>query len=84
LVSWNLVYASIMASLQHSVLAILVFVYPINYVLLGGRGWYKDGSWSRRHLFDDCGIKEYICHGQRSLVGCHLWGSTESDMTEAT
>ena len=23
-------------------------------------------------------------HGQRSLVGCHLWGRTESDMTEAT
>ena len=21
---------------------------------------------------------------QRSLVGCHLWGRTESDMTEAT
>ena len=23
-------------------------------------------------------------HGQRSLVGCSLWGRTESDMTEAT
>ena len=23
-------------------------------------------------------------HGQRSLVGCPLWGRTESDMTEAT
>ena len=22
--------------------------------------------------------------GQRSLVGCHLWGHTESDMTEVT
>ena len=22
--------------------------------------------------------------GQRSLVGCRLWGSTESDMTEVT
>ena len=22
--------------------------------------------------------------GQRSLVGCHLWGRTESDTTEAT
>ena len=22
--------------------------------------------------------------GQQSLVGCHLWGRTESDMTEAT
>ena len=22
--------------------------------------------------------------GQRSLVGCRLWGHTESDMTEAT
>ena len=22
-------------------------------------------------------------HGQRSLVGCHLWGCTESDTTEA-
>ena len=22
--------------------------------------------------------------GQWSLVGCHLWGCTESDMTEAT
>ena len=22
--------------------------------------------------------------GRRSLVGCHLWGCTESDMTEAT
>ena len=22
--------------------------------------------------------------GQRSLVGCHLWGGTELDMTEAT
>ena len=22
--------------------------------------------------------------GWRSLVGCHLWGCTESDMTEAT
>ena len=24
------------------------------------------------------------CQGQRSLVGCHLWGRTESDTTEAT
>ena len=23
-------------------------------------------------------------HGQRSLVGCRLWGRTASDMTEAT
>ena len=23
-------------------------------------------------------------HGQGSLVGCRLWGRTESDMTEAT
>ena len=23
-------------------------------------------------------------HGQRNLVDCHLWGSTESDMTEVT
>ena len=23
-------------------------------------------------------------HGQRSLVGCHLWGPTESDTTETT
>ena len=23
-------------------------------------------------------------HGQRSLVGCHLWGCTELDTTEAT
>ena len=23
-------------------------------------------------------------HGQRSLVGCHLWGRTELDMTEVT
>ena len=23
-------------------------------------------------------------HGQRSLVGCHLWGCTESDTTEVT
>ena len=23
-------------------------------------------------------------HGQRSLVGCRLWGRTESDTTEAT
>ena len=23
-------------------------------------------------------------HGRRSLVGCRLWGCTESDMTEAT
>ena len=23
-------------------------------------------------------------HGQRSLVGCRLWGRTELDMTEAT
>ena len=22
--------------------------------------------------------------GQRNLVGCHLWGSTESDTTEVT
>ena len=22
--------------------------------------------------------------GQRSLIGCHLWGRTESDTTEAT
>ena len=22
--------------------------------------------------------------GRRNLVGCHLWGRTESDMTEAT
>ena len=24
------------------------------------------------------------CHGQRSLVGCHLWSCTESDTTEVT
>ena len=24
------------------------------------------------------------CHGQRSLVGCRLWGRTESDTTEVT
>ena len=24
------------------------------------------------------------CQGQRSLVGCRLWGRTESDTTEAT
>ena len=23
-------------------------------------------------------------HGRRSLVGCHLWGCTESDTTEVT
>ena len=23
-------------------------------------------------------------HGQRSLVGCHLWGRTESDTTDVT
>ena len=23
-------------------------------------------------------------HGQGTLVGCHLWGCTESDMTEVT
>ena len=23
-------------------------------------------------------------HGRRSLVGCHLWGRTESDMTDVT
>ena len=23
-------------------------------------------------------------HGQRSLVGCRIWGRTESDMTEVT
>ena len=31
---------------------------------------------------------QYSCleksHGQRSLVGCHLWGHTESDTTEVT
>ena len=31
---------------------------------------------------------QYSCleksHGRRSLVGCHLWGRTESDTTEAT
>ena len=26
----------------------------------------------------------YSCQGQRSLVGCRLWGRPESDMTEAT
>ena len=25
-----------------------------------------------------------IIYAQKSLVGCHLWGRTESDMTEAT
>ena len=25
-----------------------------------------------------------LAKGQRSLVGCRLWGRTESDMTEAT
>ena len=24
------------------------------------------------------------CQGRQSLVGCHLWGRTESDTTEAT
>jgi len=27
---------------------------------------------------------EVIQRGQKSLVGCHLWGCTESDTTEAT
>ena len=28
--------------------------------------------------------KEMASQGRRSLVGCHLWGRTESDTTEAT
>ena len=28
--------------------------------------------------------KEMASQGQRSLVGCRLWGRTESDTTEAT
>ena len=29
-------------------------------------------------------ILAWRTHGQRSLVGCHLWGHTKSDTTEAT
>ena len=28
--------------------------------------------------------RRVLSRGQRSLVGCRLWGHTESDMTEAT
>ena len=30
------------------------------------------------------GILAWRIPGQRSLVGCHLWGRTKSDTTEAT
>ena len=28
--------------------------------------------------------RQCSCQGQKSLVGCRLWGRTELDMTEAT
>ena len=46
-----------------------------------------------KHLLEIRGIRQWHpspvllpgkSHGWRSLVGCHLWGPTESDTTEVT
>ena len=42
---------------------------------------YEEGS-TRRHPTPV--LLPGKSHGWRSLVGCHLWGRTELDMTEAT
>ena len=43
----------------------------------GGCGWRR--KWQPTPVFLP---REF--HGQRSLVGCHLWGRTESDTTDVT
>ena len=52
----------------------------------GGLGWSDaSGCGSRRRQWHPTPVllpKE--SQGQRSLVGCHLWGRTELDTTEAT
>ena len=37
----------------------------------------------RRHWRPTPVLSPGKSHGQRSLVGCHVWGRTESDMTDA-
>ena len=61
----------------------------------GGAWWGREelGTTERLHFHFHALEKEMATHtsvlagefqGQRSLVGCRLWGRTESDMTEAT
>ena len=48
-----------------------------SYRMLGGKNWRR--KWQPTPVF-----LPGESQGQRSLVGCHLWGRTESDTTEAT
>ena len=57
---------------------------------LGSRSWTRLSNFT--FTFHSHALKEMATHssvpgesqGQKSLVGCHLWGRTESDTTEAT
>ena len=44
----------------------------------------RSSEWRRRQWHPTPVLLPGKSHGWRSLVGCHLWGHTESDMTEAT
>ena len=60
----------------------------INRCLRVGRSQERDEDWihstSRRLQAAYLAATWMEDQGQRSLVGCHLWGRTESDTTEAT
>ena len=51
--------------------------------LAGILGSSPEGEW-RRQWHPTPVLLPGESHGRRSLVGCRLWGRTESDMTEAT
>ena len=58
---------------------------------LMGKNKREEGVWKWRILGQPCAMWQPTpvflpgeSHGWRSLVGCSPWGSTESDMTEAT
>ena len=45
--------------------------------------WLSEEAWEKEMATPPASLPGES-QGQRSLVGCHLWGRTESDMTEVT
>ena len=49
-----------------------------------GNGVMKSQSAWEKEMATHSSVLAWRIQGQRSLVGCHLWGRTELDTTEAT
>ena len=56
--------------------------YPLQYSYLENSMYIED--WRRRRWHPTPVLLPGKSHGQRSLVGCRLWGHTGSDTTEVT